>query len=60
MPSKGGSHTGRRPYIALGSLCEVNRTAAPPKLQSIMVHMQITKQAHAISRLKPDQDWLQT
>ena len=43
MPSKGGSHTGRRPYIALGSLCEVNRTAAPPKLQSIIVHMQITK-----------------
>ena len=49
MPSKGGSHTGRRPYIALGSLCEVNRTAAPPKLHSIIVHMQTTKAAHAIS-----------
>ena len=60
MPSEGVSYTGRRPNIALGSLCEVNHTAAPPKLQSIIVHMQTTKQAHAISRLKPDQDWLQT
>ena len=43
MPSEEGSYTEWRPYIALGSLCEVNRTAAPPKLQSIIIHMQPTK-----------------
>ena len=60
MPSEGGSYTGRRPYVALGSLCEVNRTAAPPKLQGIMITMQRTKQASAVMRLKPYQNSLQT